>query len=71
MSMLVASIILVIAAFLGIRRLPLPTAAMTLLALLPLLYSMTAAKALFVWMGLIGPVVMAVVLLHGLRPASD
>ncbi len=71
MSMLVASVILVIAALLGVRRLPWPAGALTFLALLPLLYSMSTTKAVFVWLGLIGPVIMAVVLLHGLRSASD
>ena len=66
LASLVATLLIAIGAWLGLRRRYWFACAAVLVALVPLLASVNIAKAVFVWLGLIGPIVMIVVIWHGL-----
>ena len=60
-----------IAACLLAGRRTVSAGALLLVALVPLLLDLSIAKAVFIWLGLIGPIVMLVVIWKGLQQISD
>ena len=66
----IACIMIVVAAWLGLRRHTVAAVGALLLALVPLLFGFPISKAVFVWLGLVGPIVIAVVMLAGIRDAG-
>lgn len=67
----IASALVVTAAWLGLQRRFVAAVIILLLALGPLLLDLTAIKAVFVWLGLIGPIVTVFVMWRGLQRVSD
>ena len=67
----IASVFVAAAAWLGMRRRFTGAIIALLLALGPLLLDLTAVKAVFVWLGLIGPIVTVIVMWRGLQRVSD
>ncbi|MEM7501584.1 MAG: hypothetical protein AAF417_06050 [Pseudomonadota bacterium] len=67
LSSLAASVLIGCAAWLGLRKRYWLALCSVLAAVVPLLLASTVAKAVFVWLGLIGPIVTIAVLLEGLR----
>ena len=68
---IVASALIAVSVWLGLRR-RFPAAILVLAAALaPLLVDLTVTKAIFVWLGLIGPIAIVMVMLMGLHRASD
>ena len=67
----IASALMAMAAWLGLQRRFVAALIVLLLALGPLLLELTVIKAVFVWLGLIGPIATVIVVWRGLQRASD
>ena len=68
---LIATVLIAVAAWFGLRGRLAAAGLMLLAALAPLLANTTIVKAVFIWLGLVGPIAILVVMLNGLIGARD